>query len=175
MQIYYFPGFGGGRHSATYLKIRQVYPNAQVILYDNLHFIRAKKQIEHQLAEREMQEGTVFIGQSLGGYWAEYFAYKYDANLILINPCLEPLQTALRFVVKDSVSNLLRDTTKRIDWYRRGKVRGKLQIILSDNDQTVSPKAVYEKYGHDFPYVRVPGTHRFTGHRELLDVLEKFK
>jgi predicted esterase YcpF (UPF0227 family) len=174
MQIYYFPGFNGGAHSATYRYIKSYYPDAQVSVYDFINFIKAKKQIENQLAERGVHENTLFIGQSLGGYWAEYFAHKHDLNLILINPCLEPLQTALRFVVHDKVSNLVRHTTKGLDVYRRGKAKRQLQIILSENDQTVSPKPVYEKYGHDFPYVRVPGTHRFTGHRELLDVIGTF-
>lgn len=35
----------------------------------------------------------VFVGTSLGGFWANYFAQKYDAPCVIINPSLHPSRT----------------------------------------------------------------------------------
>lgn len=32
----------------------------------------------------------VFVGTSLGGFWANYFAQKFDAPCILVNPSVDP-------------------------------------------------------------------------------------
>lgn len=32
----------------------------------------------------------VFIGTSLGGFWANYFAHKYDTKCVLVNPSISP-------------------------------------------------------------------------------------
>ena len=35
----------------------------------------------------------IFVGTSLGGFWANYFAQKYDAIAVLVNPSVNPDQT----------------------------------------------------------------------------------
>lgn len=32
----------------------------------------------------------VFVGTSLGGFWANYFAQKFDANCVIVNPSVAP-------------------------------------------------------------------------------------
>ena len=40
----------------------------------------------------------MFIGSSLGGFWAQYLAPEFDAKLVLINPSLRPDETLARHV-----------------------------------------------------------------------------
>ena len=40
----------------------------------------------------------MFIGSSLGGFWAQYLAPEFDASLVLINPSLRPDETLARHV-----------------------------------------------------------------------------
>lgn len=40
----------------------------------------------------------MFIGSSLGGFWAQYLAPEFGAHLVLINPSLRPDETLARHV-----------------------------------------------------------------------------
>lgn len=44
----------------------------------------------------------VFVGTSLGGFWANYFSQKYDAPCVLVNPALTPSKTLYEWVGKSA-------------------------------------------------------------------------
>jgi predicted esterase YcpF (UPF0227 family) len=40
--------------------------------------------------ERQAAQGLTFVGSSLGGFYATWFAEKYDRRAVLINPAIRP-------------------------------------------------------------------------------------
>jgi predicted esterase YcpF (UPF0227 family) len=44
---------------------------------------------------------VVFVGTSLGGFWANYFAHKWDAPCVIVNPSTSPSKTMFERVGKE--------------------------------------------------------------------------
>ena len=81
MKIIYLSGFGGDENSETYRSLLLKYPETSFIKYNNENAENAFEQIENILQNKSNKE-NIIIGQSLGGFWAEYFAKKYNYSVI---------------------------------------------------------------------------------------------
>ena len=93
--ILYFHGFASSSNSnkAKILKkyISKNYKNAEIIIPDiDNNFKLAVNQI-HDLIDNA-KHPIVFIGSSLGGYYASYFSSKFKTKSVLINPAIPPLK-----------------------------------------------------------------------------------
>ncbi len=42
---------------------------------------------------KTVNEKVIFVGTSLGGFWAHYFAHKYGETCVLVNPSTSPSKT----------------------------------------------------------------------------------
>ena len=65
--------------------------HASATLRDLRKFIR-------RLQRENPGNRCMFIGSSLGGFWAQYLAPEFGAHLVLINPSLRPDETLARHV-----------------------------------------------------------------------------
>ncbi len=93
--ILYFHGFASSSNSnkAKDLKeyISRNYKNVEIIIPDlNNNFKLAVSQI-HELIN-SAKYPIVFMGSSLGGYYASYFSTKLKTKSVLINPAIPPLK-----------------------------------------------------------------------------------
>ena len=93
--ILYFHGFASSSNSnkAKVLKnyISKNYKNAEIIIPDlNNNFKLAVSQI-HELIN-SAKYPIIFMGSSLGGYYASYFSTKLKTKSVLINPAIPPLK-----------------------------------------------------------------------------------
>ncbi|MCU7616618.1 hypothetical protein NZ698_05365 [Chryseobacterium sp. PBS4-4] len=168
MKIIYFPGFGGNQNSETYRKLIEKYKNSEIVIYDNINADYAFMEIQTQI-QNYLSENLLLIGQSLGGFWAEHFAIKYDLNVILINPSLEPHESLKKYDLSD-------DNLRSFKKFKlKESSKKKTSIILSKNDTVVNPKPVLEKYKSlvDFKYVE--GDHKLTEYETLFEEIEKMK
>ena len=93
--ILYFHGFASSSDSnkakiiSSY--ISKISSNTKIIIPDlNNNFQKAISQIE--LLIKNNDKPISFIGSSLGGYFAAYFADIYNAKAILVNPAIPPLR-----------------------------------------------------------------------------------
>ena len=50
------------------------------------------------LIESNLSHDFCFIGSSLGGYYATWFAEKYNCPAVLINPSIRPYETLAKFI-----------------------------------------------------------------------------
>ena len=166
MKLIYFPGFGGSQKSLTFQSLLEKYNDSEAVLYDNENANIAIEQIEKQINFPTLSKNTLIIGQSLGGFWAEHFAIKYNLNLILINPSLNPHLSLKKY-------NL---STEKLDAYKSYKsndfVKSQITIILSKNDTTVDPKPVIEKYNDIAKFKLVDGDHNFKDYNTLINEIE---
>ena len=77
----YIHGFGSSAQSGTVTRIRETFPNAEVIAYDMpLHPAEAMSLL-HDICEREKPD--LIIGTSMGGMYAEQL---YGIDRICVNP-----------------------------------------------------------------------------------------
>ncbi len=93
--VLYFHGFASSSNSnkAKVLKkyISENYKSAEIIIPDlDNNFKLAVSQI-HILINRAKYP-IVFVGSSLGGYYASYFSTKLKTKSVLINPAIPPLK-----------------------------------------------------------------------------------
>ena len=93
--ILYFHGFASSSDSnkAKILSsyISKISPNTKLIIPDlDNNFKKAISQIE--LLIKNSNKSISFVGSSLGGYFAAYFASIENAKAILINPAIPPLK-----------------------------------------------------------------------------------
>lgn len=53
------------------------------------------------LVRHAVEFPVVFVGTSLGGFWANYFAHKWDAPCVIVNPSTAPSKTMFERVGKE--------------------------------------------------------------------------
>ena len=91
--IFYFHGFASSADSTKAIVfndfIKEKFPNIC------LHIPNIDNSIEKSFIqlERLVEENggdKLFIGSSLGGFYASYFAEKFDSKAVLINPASNP-------------------------------------------------------------------------------------
>ena len=127
--ILYFHGFASSSDSnkakiiSSY--ISKISSNTKIIIPDlNNNFQKAISQIE--LLIKNNDKPISFIGSSLGGYFAAYFAGIYNAKAILVNPAIPPLRgfddylgenknysTGEKFNIKKEDIKFLRELSKK--------------------------------------------------------------
>jgi predicted esterase YcpF (UPF0227 family) len=168
MKIIYIPGFGGNQNSETFKKISLKYTETIFINYDNKNAGNAYIQIEKQI-KNKIPNDFLIIGQSLGGFWAEYFALKYGFKLILINPSLKPFESLKKYDL----------TLEELKSYRKfitqEQIKSEIAIILSKNDTIVNPKPVIEKYKDLVEIQYIEGDHKLTEFEKIFAEIEKME
>ena len=139
MKIIYLSGFGGNENSETYRSLLLKYSETSFIKYNNENADIAFEQVKNVL-QNKSNKTHLIIGQSLGGFWAEYFAKKYNYSVILINPSLKPHESLAKY-------NLTETELENFRKYKvEEKIETKLSIIVSKNDTIVNPDIVVSKY-----------------------------
>lgn len=97
MLIIYLHGFNSSGNGETAKQLKEIYgENCITPTYDYCNPVIAHRQISRVLLESfNQKEECVLVGTSLGGFWANYFAEKYNLKCVLVNPSLFP-QTSLK-------------------------------------------------------------------------------
>jgi len=117
----------------------------------------------------------IFVGTSLGAFYANYFGHLYDSPAVLVNPSPDPglslyskLGTNVNYITKEefmvSIAHL--DKLSLMRKYVRENYAGPLVNLFVAKDDDVIP---YEYVLESFPYynsltVTEDGGHRFTKH-----------
>lgn len=166
MKIIYIPGFGGKVNSETFNVIFSKYPNSIFINYDNRNADIAHNQILQEL-NKVTSKNSIIIGQSLGGFWAEYFAEKYKFRVVLINPSLEPFESLKKYnLSKNELQTYIKFKTNKT-------IKTGISIIISKNDTIVNPKNVILKYKKAIEILYIECNHKLTEFNTLISELEK--
>ena len=93
--ILYFHGFKSSSDSGKAQEFKNFIKNhtsqTKIVIPDlDDDFKKANKQIKNLINENEKK--IFFMGSSLGGYYALYFAELYKTKSVLINPAIPPLK-----------------------------------------------------------------------------------
>jgi len=91
MKILYIHGYNGSPDGMKLERVRQAYPNSEIVAlqHDSLptHVIELLDPIASKLDGLK----DAIIGNSLGGFWANYFSLRYGIPALLINPVVSPV------------------------------------------------------------------------------------
>ena len=144
--ILYFHGFKSSSKSSKAQSLKNFIAkntkNTKIIIPDlDDNFQNAHNQIEELI--RLSGSNIVFMGSSLGGYYASYFSQKLKKKAILINPAIYPLKDfEVHLGVNENYSsgNEFNITSKEIDFirslsYKKLSTPSNLLILLESGDE----------------------------------------
>lgn len=123
----------------------------------------------------------MFIGSSLGGFWAQYLAPEFDATLVLINPSLRPDETLARHVGRFQNMATGEDTVLTLDDVRALKAyrvepcnpRVPTLTLLDEQDEVLDYRiAAAAMRGCGKTIVYPDGNHRFDHLEEALPEIQ---
>jgi predicted esterase YcpF (UPF0227 family) len=92
IEYVHFHGFNSTRESSTGLALQSQFGDKLWRMeYDYIDPDRAFDEMNTVLVPLIAQNLALkLIGNSLGGFWANYFGNKYSLSVVLINPCYQP-------------------------------------------------------------------------------------
>lgn len=104
---------------------------------------------------------TTIFGSSLGGYYAMWAGVKYNLNIVLINPAVEPYvdlksvvglnknyQTGKEFEFKEEYVRQLKDISSEIDISKISKE--KIILMLAEDDDLLDYRQALKYFGGNF-------------------------
>jgi hypothetical protein len=176
--IIYLHGFASSGQSLKVDLLREEFGDNEVIAPD-LPFDPDK--VENLVDEiiqdnwYNKQHPIIFVGTSLGAFYANYFAHVYDCPAMLVNPSISPditLKDRIGLNKRYMSNDEFLVTLAHLDSLQRMKERIKesyngrlINLFLAMNDEVID----YRDVIHNFPYfnsinVKVDGGHRFEEH-----------
>ena len=183
--IFYFHGFASSADSTKAIVfndfIKEKFPNIC------LHIPNIDNSIEKSFIqlERLVEENggdKLFIGSSLGGFYASYFAEKFDSKAVLINPASNPYLGMEMYLGKNtnySTNEEFYLSKKDLEILRLNNVTkikypSNYLVLIETGDEVIPFKHTVDFYkGCNFCIVN-GGSHSFDSFKEKLGIVSKF-
>ena len=182
MTIIYLHGFNSDGNSTTIKEISKEIPGLLSISYDYITADNAFKQIQLLIENRLKKDTNLIIaGTSLGGFWANYFAQKYQLKCVLVNPAIHP-SVSLRKAVPESplpnynTGELREFTYENAEAYKKfeGPVIAGINrtIVLGKNDEVIDYRKTEEKYKDKGEIILTEEGHRIEDYGRIVKILK---
>ena len=183
--ILYFHGFASSSNSnkAKVLKnyISKNYKNVEIIIPDlDNNFKLAVSQI-HNLIE-SARHPIVFIGSSLGGYYASYFSSKLKTKSVLINPAIPPLKDFEMYLGENenySTGEKFMITPEDIIYIRKMSYKKyanteNTYVLLESGDEVLNYKETAKYFSSSYLDIIYGGSHSYESLDEKLKNIVNF-
>lgn len=171
-KIVYLHGFGSSSQTPKVKFLADKFGAENVITFDIPS--RAKEAfnlIERNLLNifREFGTDIILVGTSLGGFWANYFASKYDLKCLIMNPSLNPSVSLKQEHALKMVPDWKEEYAEEYARYE-GNYGSVFRVVLLDLDDEIlnSYDTLYKFINNSKVVTSSGGTHRY----DHLDVLE---
>lgn len=147
------------------------------------HPEKAIGELQAILDAQSKQFRFCFVGSSLGGFFAIYFANRYpDSKAVLINPAINPWETMHDYyghyeneatgekfeVTEQFVSSLKKFEVTEI------KNPERFLLLLQTDDDVIDYKIALHAFPHSQKIIRTGGGHTFTDFPETISDLLRF-
>ena len=183
--IFYFHGFASSADSTKAIVfndfIKEKFPNI------SLHIPNIDNSIEKSFIQLEKLVGKnkgdrLFIGSSLGGFYATYFAEKLGSKAVLINPASNPYLGMEMYLGKNinySTNEEFYLTKKDLEILKLNNVLkvnspANYLVLIETGDDVIPFKYSLDFYsGCNFRIVN-GGSHSFDSFKEKLEIISKF-
>ena len=128
---------------------------------------------------RTANEKLVFVGTSLGAFYASFFGHSYDCPIVLVNPSGNPSET-LRAKLGTNVNYVTGDEflvslahldqlTKMRKFVTDNYSSSLVSLFLARDDEVIPFESMIEHFPHTSKTVIMDdGGHRFTKHWDLV-------
>ncbi len=183
--IFYFHGFASSADSTKALVfqnfIKKRFPNVQ------LHVPNIDNSIEKSFVQLEdlvnkNSTNKLFMGSSLGGFYASYFAEKYNSKAVLINPASNPYRGMEMYLGKNinySTNEefyLTKEDLKVLEEKNVSSINNPSNylVLVETGDEVIPFKYTLEFYkGCNFCVVN-GGSHSFDSFQDKLEIIASF-
>lgn len=157
--IVYFHGFGSSPNSDKVVSLKDTFPEDYVYAFPiNIDPEIAEKELETNINNALLDHLNeeillIFIGTSLGGWWASKFGGEYGCTAIIINPSHQPQDTLGQYGISQDIC----DKYSHISYYPE-----KDYYFFAKHDEVIEPR--YDlNWPHLFLYDQPSVGHRFNG------------
>ena len=158
--ILVFHGFGSAMPNGTYKALYKAFGEPFSVVGVNYDYLDVQADLtEFEDLWQDFLKGhkVTAVGTSLGGFWANYFANRYELEkVVLVNPAVDPTQDLVQFQGAQFSEKRQKDfhvTQAQIQAY--GQVpkfkspNTQRLVILTRDDPIIDFRNALEKYGPD--------------------------
>ena len=183
--ILYFHGFASSSDSNKAIVLKNYfsrnYKHSEIVIPDlNNNFKKAVGQI-NKLVD-DAKNPIVFMGSSLGGYYAAFFSSKLKTKSVLINPAIPPLKdfeiylgenknysTGEKFIItKDDIQYLRKFS------YKKYPNAQNTYVLLESGDEVLNYKDTAKYFSGSYIDVIYGGTHSYESIDKKLENIVNF-
>jgi predicted esterase YcpF (UPF0227 family) len=183
--ILYFHGFKSSSKSSKAQSIKNFIAknakNTKIIIPDlDDNFQNAHNQIEELI--RLSGSNIVFMGSSLGGYYASYFSQKLKKKAVLINPAVHPLKDFEVHLGENenySSGNKFNISSKEISFvrtlsYKKLLTPNDLLILLESGDEILKYNKSASYFSGAYIDIAFGGNHSYSSFKSKFHKIQKF-
>lgn len=183
--ILYFHGFKSSSKSSKAQSIKNFIAkntkNTKIVIPDlDDNFQNAHNQIEELI--RLSGSNIVFIGSSLGGYFASYFSQKLKKKAVLINPAVHPLKdfevhlgenenysSGNKFNISSNDISFIRTLS-----YKKLPIPNDLLILLESGDEILKYNKSASYFSGAYIDIFFGGNHSYSSFKSKFHKIQKF-
>ena len=183
--ILYFHGFKSSSKSSKAQSLKNFIAkntkNTKIIIPDlDDNFQNAHNQIEELI--RLSGSNIVFMGSSLGGYFASYFSQKLKKKAVLINPAVHPLKDFEVHLGENenySSGNKFNISSKEISFirtlsYKKLPIPNDLLILLESGDEILKYNKSASYFSGAYIDIAFGGNHSYSSFKSKFHKIQKF-
>ena len=183
--ILYFHGFKSSSKSSKAQSLKNFIAknakNTKIIIPDlDDNFQNAYNQIEELI--RISGSNIVFMGSSLGGYYASYFSQKLKKKAVLINPAVHPLKDFEVHLGENenySSGNKFNISSKEISFirtlsYKKLLTPNDLLILLESGDEILKYNKSASYFSGAYIDIAFGGNHSYSSFKSKFHKIQKF-
>ena len=122
----------------------------------------------------------LIIGSSLGGFYATYFAEKYQMKAVLLNPSTQPWETLAAYVgwqqrfCDEEVFEFKSVYLEQLKTLQVMPEKGKYLLLLQSEDEVLDYNKAQSLYNKHKVIVEYGGNHRFENIHDYMSMIENF-
>lgn len=183
--ILYFHGFKSSSKSSKAQSLKNFIAkntkNTKIIIPDlDDNFQNAHSRIEELI--RLSGSNIVFMGSSLGGYYASYFSQKLKKKAVLINPAVHPLKDFEVHLGENenySSGNKFNISSKEISFvrtlsYKKLLTPNDLLILLESGDEILKYNKSASYFSGAYIDIEFGGNHSYSSFKSKFHKIQKF-
>ncbi len=169
MKIVYLHGFGSTGQSLKSDMLKKHFGENNVFSPDLNINPNNTEELINTFIKKENPESLVFVGTSLGGFWANYFGQKWDAPSIIVNPAPIPsinLLKAASFAPDAGLTRIhLLEYANREMWLSTNTNGKLINMFLAADDELLDYEDALIAHPYTaFTCITPDGGHRYVKH-----------
>ena len=156
------------------------------VLIDDINILDIKDDISDAIEQMNSvinsEDNNIFMGSSLGGYYATHFANKYNAKSIMINPAIHPLENFEVYLGENenydtgNKFNITKDDIKLLRSLAPKKIKNphKILVLLESGDEILDYKMTISYFRGANIDIFLGGDHSYSSFELKLEKIKKF-